>query len=145
MTRAAPLTHALLERIAGDIAAEIEAKIESGEAIDPDLVKIPAEDRRAAAMDALVKAAGGEKALLAAERNNARADELRTQAQLRVQHRVGEAIYVGLLTRHLEIMRPGADGLPRYQMDDLTTDMDWIAQVARNAAAIWVYSDGEVE
>lgn len=145
MTRGAPLTGALLEGLAGEIAAEIEAKVESGEAIDPDLVKIPAHERRAAAMDALVKVVGGEKALLAAERNNARADELLKQAQLRVQHRVAEAIYVGLLTRHLEIMRPGADGWPRYQMDDLTTDIDWIAQVARNAAAIWVYYGEEGE
>lgn len=145
MTRGAPLTGALLERLAGDIAAEIEAKIESGEAIDPDLVKIPAEDRRAAAMAALVHVCGGEKAVLAAARNNARADELRTQAQLRVQHRVAEAIYIGLLTRHLDVMRPGPDGHPRYRIDDLSAEIDWIAQVARNAAAVWVYHEEEGE
>lgn len=132
-----PLSRALLERLAGDIAAEIEAKVASGEAIDPDLVRIPPDERKPAALKALIKVVGGEKVLADAERNNSLADELLTQAQRRVQHRVAEAIYVGLVSRHLDVMRTGLDGYPRRKIEDLSADMHWFAQVACSAAFAW--------
>ncbi len=146
MTREVRLTRKMLSALASEIALDIDAKVESGQPIDPDLVKIPAEERRPLALAALIKVAGGEEALQAAEQANARADELLAQAAARVQHRVAEAIFVGLVTQRLNVLEPGLDGFPRLVVDDqMGKEIGFLAAVARCAGDVWVYSDGEVE